>query len=143
MLRLKNLDKEVYDNYVKSHKDESQFLHSESLTEFIKVTKKLNPYYLGLVSENDEIVSATSVFQEPLAMNYCCLYIPAGFIMDYKNKYLLKTMTNSIINFANNKKAKEVIGWSPIYTIKDIIETDYKYRQKLLNKNQLKRKNKS
>ena len=105
MLRLKNLDKEVYDNYVKSHKDESHFLHSESLTEFIKVTKKLNPYYLGLVSENDEIVSATSVFQEPLAMNYCCLYIPAGFIMDYKNKYLLKTMTNSIINFANNKKA--------------------------------------
>lgn len=40
------------------------------------------------------------------------------------------------IIIANNKKAKEVIGWSPIYTIKDIIETDYKYRQKLLNKNQ-------
>ena len=108
MLRLKNLDKEVYDNYVKSHKDKSHFLHSESLTEFIKVEKNLTPYYLGLVSENDEIVCATTIFQEYLKMNYCRLYIPAGFIMDYKNKYLLKTMTKKITNFALSKKALSI-----------------------------------
>lgn len=105
MLRLKNLDKEVYNNYVKSHKDKSHFLHSESLTEFIKIEKNLTPYYLGLVSENDEIVCATTIFQEYLKMNYCRLYIPAGFIMDYKNKYLLKVMTKKIVDFAINKKA--------------------------------------
>ena len=108
MLRLKNLDKEVYDNYVKSHKDKSHFLHSESLTEFIKVENNLTPYYLGLVSENDEIVCATTIFQEYLKMNYCRLYIPAGFIMDYKNKYLLKTMTKKIVGFAISKKALSI-----------------------------------
>lgn len=108
MLRLKNLDKEVYDNYVKSHKDKSHFLHSESLTEFIKVENNLTPYYLGLVSENDEIVCATTIFQEYLKMNYCRLYIPAGFIMDYKNKYLLKAMTKKIVDFAISKKALSI-----------------------------------
>lgn len=108
MLRLKNLDKEVYDNYVKSHKDKSHFLHSESLTEFIKVENNLTPYYLGLVSENDEIVCATTIFQEHLKMNYCRLYIPAGFIVDYKNKHLLKTMTKKIVDFAISKKALSI-----------------------------------
>lgn len=108
MLRLKNLDKEVYDNYVKSHKDKSHFLHSESLTEFIKVENNLTPYYLGLVSENDEIVCATTIFQEYLKMNYCRLYIPAGFIVDYKNKHLLKTMTKKIVDFAISKKALSI-----------------------------------
>ena len=64
MLRLKNLDKEVYNNYVKSHKDKSHFLHSESLTEFIKIEKNLTPYYLGLVSENDEINLIDVIIQE-------------------------------------------------------------------------------
>lgn len=108
MLRLKNLDKEVYDNYVKSHKDKSHFLHSESLTEFIKVENNLTPYYLGLVSENDEIVCVTTIFQEYLKMNYCRLYIPAGFIVDYKNKHLLKTMTKKIVDFAISKKALSI-----------------------------------
>lgn len=108
MLILKNLDKEVYDNYVKSHKDKSHFLHSESLTEFIKVENNLTPYYLGLVSENDEIVCATTIFQEYLKMNYCRLYIPAGFIVDYKNKHLLKTMTKKIVDFAISKKALSI-----------------------------------
>lgn len=108
MLRLKNLDKEVYDNYVKSHKDKSHFLHSESLTEIIKVENNLTPYYLGLVSENDEIVCATTIFQEYLKMNYCRLYIPAGFIVDYKNKHLLKTMTKKIVDFAISKKALSI-----------------------------------
>lgn len=108
MLRLKNLDKEVYDNYVKSHKDKSHFLHSESLTEFIKVENNLTPYYLCLVSENDEIVCATTIFQEYLKMNYCRLYIPAGFIVDYKNKHLLKTMTKKIVDFAISKKALSI-----------------------------------
>lgn len=108
MLRLKNLDKEVYDNYVKSHKYKSHFLHSESLTEFIKVENNLTSYYLGLVSENDEIVCATTIFQEYLKMNYCRLYIPAGFIVDYKNKHLLKTMTKKIVDFAISKKALSI-----------------------------------
>lgn len=122
MLRLKNLDKEVYDNYVKSHKDKSHFLHSESLTEFIKVENNLTPYYLGLVSENDEIVCATTIFQEYLKMNYCRLYIPAGFIVDYKNKHLLKTMTKKIVDFAISKKALS-IEMSP-YTSDNLKDED-------------------
>lgn len=32
---------------------------------------------------------------------------------------------------ASNQKAKELLGWSPKYTLKDIIESDMKFREKL------------
>ena len=86
MLKLKNLDKEVYDNYVISQKEKPHFLQSHSYGEFAKVKKSLTPYYLGLVNENNEIVAATMVFQKSLPFNYSGLYIPAGFTIDYNKK---------------------------------------------------------
>jgi UDP-glucose 4-epimerase len=35
---------------------------------------------------------------------------------------------------ASNKKAKSVLGWQPKYQLKDIVKSDYLYRQKLSNK---------
>lgn len=105
MLRLKNLDKEVYNEYVRAHQKESHFLHTECFGELVKVTKHLTPYYLGLVNEKNEILGTTLVLQEQLKMNYCCLYIPAGFIIDYKDEELVRAMTKGILSFSKNKKA--------------------------------------
>lgn len=93
MLKLKNIDKDTYDNYVKNHPTKSHFLQSHAWGEFAKVKKGLTPYYLGLVNENDEIVAATLLLQKNLPLNMCYFYAPRGFVIDYKKKELVKTMT--------------------------------------------------
>lgn len=105
MLKLKNIDKDIYDNYVKNHPTKSHFLQSHAWGEFAKVKKGLTPYYLGLVNEKDEIVAATLLLQKNLPLRMCYFYAPRGFIIDYKKKELVKTMTKKVVEFAKNKKA--------------------------------------
>ena len=105
MLKLKNIEKEKFDNFVKNHKTKSHFLQSLSWGEFAKVKKNLTPYYLGLTTDEDEIVAATLLLEKKLPMNMCYFYAPRGFVVDYKNKELVRTMTKKIIKFAKSKKA--------------------------------------
>ena len=122
MLKLKNIDKDTYDNYVKNHPTKSHFLQSHAWGEFAKVKKGLTPYYLGLVNENDEIVAATLLLQKNLPLNMCYFYAPRGFVIDYKKKELLKTMTKKIVEFAKNKRAI-FVKIDP-----DIINKSYNYQ---------------
>lgn len=105
MLKLKNIEKEKFDDFVKNHKTKSHFLQSLSWGEFAKVKKNLTPYYLGLTTDEDEIVAATLLLEKKLPMNMCYFYAPRGFVVDYKNKELVRTMTKKIIEFAKSKKA--------------------------------------
>ena len=105
MLKLKNIEKNEFDNFVRNHKTKSHFLQSLSWGEFAKVKKNLTPYYLGLVNENDEIVAATLLLEKKLPMNYCYFYAPRGFVLDYKKKEILKEMTKKVVEFAKSKKA--------------------------------------
>ena len=104
MLKLKNIEKEQFDKYISEHKLKSHFLQSLSWGEFSKIKKNLTPYYLGLVNENDEIVAATLLLEKKLPMNFCYFYAPRGFVIDYKKRELVKTMTKKIVEFAKNKK---------------------------------------
>lgn len=105
MLKLKNIEKEEFDKFIKNHKTKSHFLQSLSWGEFSKTKKNLTPYYLGLVNENNEIVGATLLLEKKLPMNYCYFYAPRGFVIDYKKKELVRAMTKHIVDFAKNKKA--------------------------------------
>lgn len=105
MLKLKNIEKEKFDDFVKNHKTKSHFLQSLSWGEFAKVKKNLTPYYIGLTTDDDEIVAATLLLEKKLPMNMCYFYAPRGFVVDYKNKELVRTMTKKIIEFAKSKKA--------------------------------------
>jgi len=105
MLKLKNIEKEEFDKFVENHKTKSHFLQSLSWGEFSKIKKDLTPYYLGLVNEKNTIVAATLLLEKKLPMNLCYFYAPRGFVIDYKKKDLVKTMTRRIVDFAKNKKA--------------------------------------
>ena len=122
MLKLKNIDKEIYDNYVKSHSTKSHFLQSHAWGEFAKVKKGLTPYYLGLVNEKEELVAATLLLQKNLPLKMCYFYAPRGFVIDYKKKELVRTMTKKIVEFAKNKNAI-FIKIDP-----DIIKKSYDYQ---------------
>ena len=105
MLKLKNVSKEEFDNYVKNHPTKSHFLQSLSWGEFSKVKKNLTPFYLGLTNEKDEIVAATLLLQKTLPLNYCYFYAPRGFVIDFKNRELFREMTKKVVQFAKEKKA--------------------------------------
>lgn len=105
MLKLTNIEKERFDEYVSSHKTKSHFLQSLSWGELAKAKKNLTPYYMGLVNENDEIVGATLLLQKHLPMGYSYFYAPRGFVIDFKKKELVREMTEKVVNFAKSKKA--------------------------------------
>lgn len=105
MLRLKTIDKEEYDNYVRNHQYKSHFLQSLSWGEFAKVKKNLTPHYLGLTTEDNQLVAATLLLEKHLPMNMCYLYAPRGFVIDFNKKELLKTMTKKVVEFAKTRKA--------------------------------------
>lgn len=105
MLKLKNINKEEFDVFVKNHPTKSHFLQSLSWGEFSKVKKNLTPHYLGLVTDKDEIVGATLLLEKHLPMNYCYFYAPRGFVIDYKKKEIVREMTKKVVAFAKNKKA--------------------------------------
>lgn len=105
MLKLKNLEKEQFDEFVKNHKSKSHFLQSLSWGEFAKAKKNLTPYYLGLVNDKDEVVGATLLLEKKLPLNLCYFYAPRGFVLDYNKAETVRAMTNKIKDFAKSKKA--------------------------------------
>ena len=121
MLRLKNIEKEQFDEYIVNHKTKSHFLQSLSWGEFAKTKKNLIPYYLGLVDESDNIVGATLLLEKKLPMNYSYFYAPRGFVIDFKKSEILRIMTKKIVDFARSKKAV-FIKIDP-----DLIKTSFNY----------------
>ena len=105
MLKLKKLEKDVFDNFVLNHPTKSHFLQSAEWGEFCKVEKHLTPYYLGLVNDDDKIEATVLLLQKHLPFNLSYFYAPRGFVLDYTNKELFKTMTKKVIEFAKKKKA--------------------------------------
>ena len=121
MLKLKNIEKDKFDEFVYNHKTKSHFLESLSWGEFSKEKKNLIPYYMGLVNDNDEIVGACLLLEKRLPMNLCYFYSPRGFVIDYKKKELVREMTEKVVNFAKSKKAI-FIKIDP-----DLIKTKFNY----------------
>ncbi len=105
MLRLKYIEKDVFDQYVEHHKMKSHFLQSLSWGEFSRIKKNLIPHYLGLVNEQEELVGATLLLEKSLPFHYCYFYAPRGFVIDYKKKELVRAMTQKVVDFAKRRKA--------------------------------------
>ena len=122
MLTFKNIEKEQFDSFVRSHKTKSHFLQSLAWGEFSKIKKNVTPHYLGLVNENNEVVAGTLLLEKKLPFNLCYFYAPRGFVLDYKKKELLREMTDHIVKFAKKNKAI-FVKIDP-----DIIKTSFNYQ---------------
>lgn len=125
MLKLRSISKKDFDNYTETQETSSHFMQTSSWGEFDKVTNHTTPYYLGLVNDDEEIVAATLLLEEHLSMNFCCLYAPRGFVIDYKNTRLLTIFTQKLRDFAKHKKA---------ISIKINPAIIYKYNNELIDK---------
>ena len=105
MLTLKNIEKEELNEFVKTHKTKSHFLQSATWGDFCKKEKKVTPYFLGLVDENDKIQATAMLLQKKLPLNFSYLYCPRGYVLDYNKKEVLKKLTEEMKRWAKKKKA--------------------------------------
>ena len=105
MLKLKNIEKNEFDNFVRNHKTKSHFLQSYDWGDFSKENKNVTPYYVGLVDDKNKIVATALLLQRKMYLGYSYFYSPRGFVCDYNDKEVIKELTNGIKEFAKKKKA--------------------------------------
>ncbi|MBE6157800.1 MAG: aminoacyltransferase [Firmicutes bacterium] len=102
MYKLVNLEKDEYENFVEN----STYTHFMQSYDFgqIRKYKKFKPYYLGLKKDN-KIVASALILEKNLKFSYTYFYSPRGYVIDYKNKELIKIFTEELKKFAKEKKA--------------------------------------
>lgn len=102
---VENIEKSKYEKFVENHKTKSHFLQSYDWGEFSKSNKNVTPYYVGLVDDKDKLVATALLLQRKMPLGYSYFYSPRGFVCDFKDKEVIKEMTEGIRKFAKSKKA--------------------------------------
>ena len=102
---VENLDKDTFNKFVKNHPTKSHFLQSYEWGVFSHKEKKLIPYYVGLVDDEDNIIASALLLQKKLPFGYSYFYSPRGYVIDFEDKELLKTFTEELKKFTKKHKS--------------------------------------
>ena len=105
MKLIENLTKEQYEKFCNEHINQSHFLHSYIWGQFQKQERNVTPYYIGYEDDNEKLVAVALLLKRPLLLGYTYFYSPRGYIIDYKDKNILKSFTSDLKKFAKQKKA--------------------------------------
>lgn len=105
MKLIENLSKEKYENFCQGHKDSSHFLHSYVWGKFQEKTRNVKAHYIGYEDDKNKLVAAALLLERKLILGYTYFYSPRGYVIDYKNKTLLKSFTKDLKKFAQKRKA--------------------------------------
>lgn len=126
-MKLIELDEKKFDHYVKNHPEKSHFLQSAAWGKFSYKMRNLKPFYLGLVDKDEKIIGATLLLRKSLPLGLCYFYAPRGFVIDYKDKSLIKNMTKEVVIFAKKHHAIFVkIDPDIIYRKENYLEEEQK-----------------
>lgn len=90
---VENIEKEEYENFVKTHQ-KGHFLQSFYWGNVSKY-KHYKPHYVGL-KQNDKLIATALLLEKKLIKKYGFFYCPRGFICDYNDLELLKIFTNNL-----------------------------------------------
>lgn len=102
---ISNINKEMYESFVKTNKNKSHFLQSYAWGEFAKKEKNLIPHYVGLINDKNKLLCATLLLQKKLPLGYSYFYAPRGYIIDFTNTELVKEFTKEITKYIKKEKA--------------------------------------
>ena len=105
MKLIENLSKEQYEEFLNQHPESSHFLHSYIWGEFQKQERHIKPHYIGYENDQNQLVAIALLLERSLMFGYTYLYSPRGYVIDYKDKPLLKSFTEDLKKFAKKKKA--------------------------------------
>lgn len=105
MKLIENLSQKRYEKFFEDHKENSHFLHSYVWGKFQEQERHVKAHYLGYENDKKELVAVALLLERNLIMGYTYFYSPRGFVIDYKDKELLKNFTNDLRNYAKKHKA--------------------------------------
>lgn len=105
MKLIENLSKEQYEEFLNQHPESSHFLHSYIWGEFQHQERHIKPHYIGYENDQNQLVAVALLLEKNLVFGYTYLYSPRGYVIDYKDKPLLKSFTEDLKKFAKKKKA--------------------------------------
>lgn len=105
MKLIENLELEKYEEFCQNHKEQSHFLHSYVWGKFQEKERGVIPHYVGYEDDKHKLVAVALLLERKLVLNYTYFYSPRGYVIDYKNKDLLKNFTESLKEFAKKRKA--------------------------------------
>ena len=94
---ISDIKKEEYEKFVRN----SPYNHFMQSYDFgkIKEYKGFIPHYVGLRKDKD-LVCAALILEKKLILGYSYFYSPRGFVIDFKNKELLKIFTEELDKYA-------------------------------------------
>ena len=127
-MKIKELTNQEFDTFTSHYKEKSLFQTPEY--GFVMNSQNYDSLFLGMTTDEGEIVAATLVLIERLK-GFKYAYAPRGFLIDYQNKEMLRAFTVLIKKYLG-KKDVIAVKISPL-----IIKTihDIKAKQKVENKN--------
>lgn len=101
-MRIIELTELQFSNYSKLHSKRNIFQTIEYAKSQVVYGFKI--LYLGLVDNQDNLLSATLLLEQNILKTYKIGYIPGGFLIDYKNYELLNNFTNYLKEYLTNNK---------------------------------------
>ena len=98
-----NVDRETYEKFTQGH-EKSHFLESYAWGEFCKKIKGQVPHYVGMTDDKGNLVATALILERKTPLGYGYGYSPRGFIIDYKNKELIKKFTEYLKDYMKRMK---------------------------------------
>ena len=90
-----NISKTEYIKFWENNPNQ-HFLNSYWWGIVSKNNKAVEPKYVGLRDNKDNILCETLILLKKTPLNMCYLYAPRGYLIDWNNKDLVKTFTDEI-----------------------------------------------
>lgn len=98
-----SIDRNEYDSFVKKF-DSTSFMQTSSWAD----VKSAWSHDLVGMYEDEKLVCATLILKRNLFLGKKLFYIPRGFVIDYKNKVLLKQFTLELKKYAKQNGAIDI-----------------------------------
>lgn len=98
-----SVDREKYEAFTQGH-EKSHFLQSYAWGEFCKKIKGQVPHYVGMTDDKGNLVATALILERKTPLGYGYGYSPRGFIIDYKNKELIKKFTEYLKDYMKRMK---------------------------------------
>lgn len=117
---IENVNKEKYIKFENEH-EKSHFLQSYEWGEFCRDAKGQVAKYLGLEDDKGNLVASALVLLRKTPFGYSYGYCPRGFVLDYKNKELIKEFTTCLKKYMKDNKII-YLNFNPDIKYQDIDE---------------------
>lgn len=100
---IENVDIRKYRDF-ESNNSKSHFLQSYEWGLFCKNAKGQIPCYVGMEDDDGNLVATCLILLRKTPFGYSYGYAPRGFVLDYKNKDLIKEFTNYLKKYMIDNK---------------------------------------